>query len=270
MKANNLTISMPGGCNKNCPYCISNMTYPVKEQRIRFLSNLEKAAQLARRIGISHILITGKGEPTLQAHALDRIFEVFHDFPIEIQTNGKTFFNSHTFKIMKRNVDVVAISIDDPLDFNMFDFSDSVDPIPFIVRYTIVYNKLFKNYSLTDLVSECNRRGVSQLTIRNMTIPDRVIDTPVSMNTVEWIAHNSHREGYNQIRSQLATLIKDEQAKFIRKLPFGPSLYDIHGVGYTHMNYCVESENGEDIRSLIYQADGHLYSTWDSRGSIIF
>ena len=57
----------------------------------------------------------------------------------------------------------------------------------------------------------------------------------------------------------------------IRKLPFGATVFDINGVSFTYFDYCVqESSNDETIRSLIYQEDGHLYTSWNSKASIIF
>jgi hypothetical protein len=46
---------------------------------------------------------------------------------------------------------------------------------------------------------------------------------------------------------------------------------DVGGIAVTFFEYCVQDSNGEDdIRSLIYNQDGHLYTTWNSPASMIF
>ena len=57
----------------------------------------------------------------------------------------------------------------------------------------------------------------------------------------------------------------------IRVLPFGAEVYDIGGIAVTWLDECVQERNNtNDIRSLIYQEDGHMYSSWDSLASILF
>ena len=59
--------------------------------------------------------------------------------------------------------------------------------------------------------------------------------------------------------------------RVIRKLPYGATIYDIGGIAVTWFDYCIQDAHGvDDIRSLIFQEDGHLYTAWDSPASILF
>jgi hypothetical protein len=49
----------------------------------------------------------------------------------------------------------------------------------------------------------------------------------------------------------------------IMRLPYGATLYMVEGVSCTHFDYCIQdSNNDNDIRSLIFHEDGHLSTSW--------
>jgi hypothetical protein len=57
----------------------------------------------------------------------------------------------------------------------------------------------------------------------------------------------------------------------VRRLPFGATIYDVEGISFTHFDYCVQDSNSDDeIRSLIYMEDGHMYTSWTYQSSKIF
>jgi hypothetical protein len=60
--------------------------------------------------------------------------------------------------------------------------------------------------------------------------------------------------------------------KPLRVLPeTGIEVYDIMGMSVCFSDYCIQQENRmEDIRSLIFHQDGHVYTSWDSPASILF
>lgn len=270
MKANNLTISIPGKCNFNCPYCVSNMTYGVQENERRFVENLHKTKRLAERMGVSHILITGKGEPFDSEHYLEQVLDVFYgDFPIEVQTHHHNFTATGKYFLLKK-IDVLAISVDNPNLLSMEkdvwrSLSNDV-----LVRLTIILSKRFKDYRLPWFINKCHDLKINQLTIRQPTVPKRIREDEISLKTAQWIEDNADDNMYYLLGDQLDQMKGTGEAAFIRDLMFGATVWDINGVGFTSMQYCVESQNGEVMRSLIYQADGHLYTTWDHPGSIIF
>ncbi len=269
MKANNLTISIPGGCQKNCPYCVSNMTFGVKENLYLFKENLPRIKKLAGRIGVTHILITGKGEPFDNPELLREVCSMFyHDYPIEIQTQFRDF-DANQLKIFAYT-DVLAMSVDHPDQLNDVGWWQELTAHNFIVRLSIILSNRFKELNLKWFIDKCKELGIRQLTIRLPTVPKNRMDTPLSNKTTRWIKNNVWKHLYERILGEVDELANEGLITHIRDLQFGADVWDIDGISFTSMRYCIESNNGETIRSLIFQADGHLYTTWDSPGSILW
>ncbi len=110
--------------------------------------------------------------------------------------------------------------------------------------------------------------GVHQLSFRHVVIPKNAVDTQRSREAQKWIKEHKCTELYHMVKCLIEY---DNTKKEIRKLPFGTTVYDIDGISVTYFDECVQSKhNIDDIRSLIYQEDGHLYTTWDSTASILF
>lgn len=244
------------------------MTYPVKENEKLFLSNLRRVRKLAERTGITHVLVTSKGEPMDNLEMIEKVYDEFAgDFPMEIQIHI-TRFNNFLFSTISDH-DIVSLSVDHPEQLD--DYWVHNDDYWGLTRMAVILNKEFDGLKLGWFLEQCRKAKFDQLTIRQPTIPKRVVDTPRSIKTQEWIRDNSWPLLYEEnIVKELHRMIDEGKAVKIRDLLFGASVYDIDGIGFTHMEYCVESQNGEVMRSLIYQADGHLYTTWDHKGSIIF
>ena len=72
------------GCDARCPYCVSKMTpsqgVGVEEQEPNW-RNFEIANRYARDNGVSTILITGKGEPTLYPDQVSAFLEHLAPWP---------------------------------------------------------------------------------------------------------------------------------------------------------------------------------------------
>ena len=82
-----------------------------------------------------------------------------------------------------------------------------------------------------------------------------------------WIASNSNDEQYKKMMWE----VKEIGHHVVRKLPYGAVVYDIDGIAVTGFDYCVQDQNNnEDIRSLIFMEDGHVYTSWNSKASILF
>lgn len=269
MRANNLTISIPTPpCTKGCRFCVSNMTYPVKENLTLFKHNLRRVRKLAERTGVTHILLTSKGEPMDNLKMVEVVYNEFAgDFPMEIQIHSSRFTEFVNSDIS--DFDIVSLSVEDPAD--MEEIMLWRDEYWGLKRMAVILNKAFDGYKLGWFLEECKRMKVDQLTIRQPTVPKNIIDTARAVKTAAWIHENSWPLLYeDNIVKELNRMIETGEARKIRDLLFGAVVYDINGIGFTHMEYCVESQNGEVMRSLIYQTDGHLYTTWDHKGSIIF
>lgn len=274
MKANNLTVSInTPECAKNCFFCISKMTGEVTYDQELFWKNLPKARRLAQSSGVINVLITGKGEPLDNLDDLFEVISFFHEshFSVELQTNGIKLVNQPELVYLLQNegLNVLAISVVDPYDLSWIRVALlQAEQLGLVTRVTIVLNDSWGNTSFDDILEYCKTNKVSQLTVRIPTIPAKCVDTEESKEVQEWIV-NQNPEIQNSILTQMYA--KTQNSDLIRILPFGPSVYDVQDIAVTTMFHCIqESNDHEDIRSLIYQADGHLYTAWDKKSSILF
>lgn len=277
MKANNLTISVPNkGCNKNCKYCISKITGDMETDELRFVSNMKKVKHVAEQCGVTSILITGKGEPFLSMENIDSVRFHFPNYPIEVQTNGIALKNDNilhkALNILK--IDVFAFSFDSPNDFESFvDVFDYINDSNRVIRVTMNVTNALEECSLTYLIEKCKTYGVRQFSLRDINYPKN-FNPKIGHKERKWIDENNNRDIYGYLNDQIYEYShKGIFLKYpiIRKLPFGATIFDVDGISFTYFDYCVqESANDDEIRSLIYQEDGHLYTSWNSKASIIF
>jgi hypothetical protein len=87
--------------------------------------------------------------------------------------------------------------------------------------------------------------------------------------TAKWINENVDPEQYVRLFDEMKAACT-LHGRFLRQLHFGPSVYAYRGVSVSYSDYCIQDSNvGEDIRSLIFLEDGHLYTSWNSTASAI-
>ncbi len=281
MKANNLTISIPyRGCDKDCPYCVSKMTGPTKSDESTYLLKLHKVRKFAENCGVTNVLITGKGEPFLNKDALTTVIHEFKDFPLEIQTNGiylnKNYKHLYYKEISLLSVDVFAFSLDSTNTFGDYkDLFESIAKFGSIIRVTMNVSKNIEGETFDSLINKCLEHNIQQFSLRKLTVPK---ESSSSFEEYEkarkWILENATGQLYDKFIQEFSLLRLDTSpsgAHPIRDLPFGATIYDYKGVAVTFFDYCIQEFNhSDDIRSLIYQEDGHLYTSWNSKASILF
>ena len=117
-----------------------------------------------------------------------------------------------------------------------------------------------------DFIDLCRAGSVDQLMLRQIVVPNYV---EADSATAKWINENVDPEQYDRLFNEM----KDActvRGRFLRQLHFGPGVYDYKGVSVSYSDYCIQDSNeGEDIRSLIFLEDGHLYTSWNSTASAI-
>lgn len=278
MKANNLTISIPQPkegprCDKNCPYCISLMTPSVKFDYDLFFNNLEKAKYVAKICSVSSILLTGKGEPCLNYHLLLQTAMKFSDFPMELQTNGLWLLEHKDAVKELRSVglDTLAFSVDNLWNVNeLFFVSKVANDLGMTVRVCLnLTNKITPKIKFVELIASMKGFLIDQLLLRQLTIPDKALETKESEKTKKWIQDNVNFSTYQRLYSEMQEIVDEKD--LIRILPHGAMVYDIDNMAVSFSDYCIqEYNNTEDIRSLIYLEDGHLYTSWDKISSRLF
>jgi len=280
MIAHNLAVCIPPEredgtiCDKGCPYCISRMTGYDKYNRSRWEQVVKKVLTLSRMAGVTNVMMTGKGEPLLNYFGLVKAIQMFSDFPVELQTNG-IWLNENPpamKELSKVGLDVVAVSIDSMEDFKRFaKLYEATKANNRMLRICI--NVLSSKYLSPDIkviLDESIRVKADQLLFRRVTIPKMMADTSEAEKTREWIVNNVDFEMYEVLHSEFKRLIS-EQNDLVRRMPHGALVYDYENkLSVSFSDYCVqESNNTEDIRSLILLTDGHVYTSWDKKSSIL-
>lgn len=274
MRAQNLAISVPttkvGICDKNCEYCVSRMTGYMEPNRALMQKNLPKVKELAHVGQATSVLLTGKGEPTMSRTDLHWLLDEFKHLPTELQTNGLRLSKDVVYLIdlAHAGLNTLAVSID---SLNMFTdyremFKKSKD-LGMITRVTLnVTNKIPSDVRFDTLVELCRMNYIDQLMLRNVVVPSNVPRT----KEARWIEKNVDPEVYFRLQNELKRTCEKE-GMMIRRLNFGSVVYEYQRVSVTYSDYCVQDDNdGKDIRSLIFMEDGHCYTSWNSKASILF
>lgn len=272
MKANNLSISIQNyGCQKNCPYCVSKMTGSIDHDLKLFKKNLVKARTFSLLSNVSSISITSKGEPLLYVPGIDDVLEWFVDFPVELQTNGLFFLKNMSLinYLSDKGIDVFAFSLDKICDFEKLQpVFKRVKLLNKIIRVTLNVTNMLPDSDeepFWSYVAFCRQSGVDQLSLRRITEANHT-----DLNDIHyWIRENVTKFSlYDELIEQFK---ESPYSRKIRTLSYGAELYDIDGLSFTYFDYCIQDEsNSENIRSLIYMEDGHMYTSWNSKASRIF
>jgi len=269
MKATNLSIVIPyKGCDKNCPYCISKMTgYEEVISDTNYLSKLNKARKIAEMAEVTSISLTGKGEPLLNIEYIEKIGEVFKDFPIEVQTNGIKLlqYGSHFIsRLYNCNIDTIAISIDSFKSVREFEYVVKfIKSFGMTTRFTLNLLPDIYNRAVIEVLDECSAMRIDQLSFREVTIPNNevFINSKMGRETSNWIKSNIDRKLSKSFIKELNSVLKD--TILLRELPYGAKLHIYKNMMITYFEYCIQDKSSEDdIRSLIYYEDGHMSTTW--------
>jgi len=273
MRAQNLTISVPPGkmlCDKKCPYCVSRMTGYVKTNIQLMFRNVTKVKTLAQNAQVTGVLLTGKGEPTLNRPDLMWLLRSFNHYPIELQTNGINLSVDFQYleDLAATGLNVLAISIDHLSQFeSYYELFTRSKELGMLTRATVnVTSMIPRETTFDDLIDISRESNVDQLMLRQIVIPNYV---DMDSATAKWINSNVDHKHYLQLHSEMEAACRG-CGRFLRRLHFGPAVYEYNGVSVSYSDYCIQDFNeGEDIRSLIFLEDGHLYTSWNSMASAI-
>jgi len=272
MRANNLTIAIPySGCDKNCPYCVSQMTGIELPHPFLMGRNVEKVKTVARASDVTSVLLTGKGEPCMNMEQLLFYIREFGEWPVELQTNGIEIYRSEPYVEMfaDAGLDVIAFSLDKLSQIRRYKkVFHRVHMFNMTVRVALNITTMIPTETTFDsILQTCIKCGVDQLLLRNVSVPT---GTPTSGQT-EWIRNNVQATQYIYLTEEVLKKVHDTNAPLLVRNNWGMVVWDIDGVSVTYNDYCIQDSNrGTDIRSLIFLDDGHLYTSWRSKASRLF
>lgn len=289
MRINTFTIlAGSAACNARCPYCISRMTprYGIgfNEPKVNW-RNFKKACRFAQVSGVTTILITGKGEPTLYPKQITKFLRYIKpfDFPlIELQTNGILFwteskkYERYLREWYKLGLTMIAISIvhykvkknkkiftPKSEYVNLDELINNLHKLGFSVRLSCM---LIKGY--IDNIDEVRRMaeyarnlGIEQLSFRKLAKPLEPEEKEVSEYTIR---HSLTEKNLDKITSFLS-----EKGKKLMTLPHEAIIYDLNGQNICLTNALTIEPEKDDLRQIIFFPDGHLRFDWQFRGAIL-
>jgi molybdenum cofactor biosynthesis enzyme MoaA len=258
-----------------------------KEPQVNW-RNFRKACTLAQMKGVTTILITGKGEPTLFPDQITSYLNTMENwdmrFPfIELQTNGRLIANDEYDQHLSRWYDLglstVALSVvhwEEERNQEIYQFAGghydlralteklhNIRTHGFSVRLTLM---MLRGYidnpdRLIELVCFCKAVGIEQLTIRSISHPD----DPQDNEAYDFVAEKGLApEALGEIKGFL-----EDNGKRLRTLPHGATVYDFDGQNVCLANCLTIEPEGDDLRQLIFFPDGHLRHDWQYKGAVL-
>ncbi|KKT83514.1 MAG: hypothetical protein UW80_C0012G0005 [Microgenomates group bacterium GW2011_GWC1_44_9] len=279
MKIQTFTVvSGNAACNAACPFCVSKMT-GIKtlgfKPTIVNWHNFDKACRIAQLNGITTVLLTGKGEPTLFPDQLTDYFKHLqkYDFPIlELQTNAILFdeqeerYDKYLRDWYELGLSIISISIVhyDP-ELNRQNYTpakktypdlgkviEKLHQIGYSVRFSVI---LIKDHIDTPkeakkMVEMANKWGVEQVSLRPVAAPEESESEKYKEDTVNMMLTPKKIAAINNWLEKNGRLL----------------------LSYGHV--CLTDAlsikpNTDDIRQMIFFPDGHIRFDWQYKGAII-
>lgn len=297
------TFSIVAGteaCDADCPFCVSKMTGfdilpPTKTINT---INFAKAVQFAVRGDCSTCLITGKGEPMLYPDQIEMYLQLLNQmknpFPfIEIQTNGLKFMRNIANKDERKffnmanqltrwrslGLNTIAVSAVDTIaennakiyhpsykDFDLGRMLCWLNDLGFTTRLCIIMlNGIVSTpKDIERIIQFCKNHKVAQLTVR----PTRKSKNGIDKKAVEFVdKHTLSEKDEIEIKKYV-----EENGTLLMNLMQGnhkAGVYDLNGQNICVSDCLTIEPNYDEIRTLIFYADGRLYYDWSYEGARI-
>lgn len=286
------TLSILAGseaCNARCPYCISKMTPPLgmqlSEPEVNW-RNFKIACRLAQQCGVTVVMLTGKGEPTLFPEQITRYLQALEEYPfplIELQSNGVLLLDrqkeyaQHLRDWYALGMTTIAISVAHYLSEKNREIylphRKSYIDLPlliqtlhshkFSVRLTSILadGYIDNRESLQAFIAFAKEHRVEQLTFRPVNHPK----SSRNPEAYDWASrHHLKPEQLADIQTYL-----ESNGRLLMTLVHGAQVYDVDGQNVCLTDSLTIDPRSEDLRQLIFFPDGHLRYDWQYPGAIL-
>ncbi len=294
MNIQSLSVCVPAKrCINDCKFCCSKMHTADYEDYFTdvvsysgYSDDMRKRLEYARDNGCNTCMLTGNNEPQQNKDFL-RVFSEVNKtlrkpfYNIEMQTSG-AFITPEYLDFFKNSVGVTTIAIsiacldDDAANREMIQTKDASLALEGLCREIKKRNMnlrlclnmndsmlLHNEYTPETIVRLCGNLGADQITFRALWSAES--DTAQS----RWIAENVTATTLDFIEELKADVRKN--GKYLDTLEYGASRYDYHSFSVVVDEDSMSQKKNENaVKYLILRPDGHLYSKWDSKASLIF
>lgn len=294
MNIQSVSVCVPAKkCINDCKFCCSKM-HPADYEDFfsdvrnysSFSEDMRKRLEYARDNGCNTCMLTGNNEPQ-QNKAFLRVFaeinktlrSPFHN--IEMQTTG-AFIDPEFLDFFKFSVGVTTIAIsvscldDDAENRDMIQTSDPALNLKALcseikkrnlnLRICLNMNDhilVHHPYTPATIIDLCTELGADQITFRALWSPDDATEQG------EWISRN-----VTALTTDFIAELKQDikaKGKYLDTLEYGADRYDYFGFSVViDEDSMAQGENKTAVKYLILRPNGHLYSKWDSKASLIF
>jgi len=280
-------------CNASCFFCVSKMTTDsdkVKELSDKTIDvdwrNFHKASQLAKSGGVSTVLITGKGEPTMYPKEITDYLTNLekYDFPlIELQTNG-TLFQHQLYEkndYLKQwydhglnTVSISVVSLDSEQNRQVYfpnkkeypSLEKTIEILHdegFLIRLAVVglKNHIDTPEKIDNLINYSKLYGVEQIKWSPVTKAVNSVDPIINKKIME-----------NEIPEEQILAIQnyvEEKGTPLMDLIHGARVYDLHGQNICISNCLTMDVDNDELRQLIFFSNGEVRYDWQYPGAII-
>lgn len=273
-------------CNAHCPYCVAKMTprqgVVLKLSRINW-RNFIIGCRFVRENGVSTVLLTGKGEPTLFPEQISAFLNRLQGFPfIELQTNGIQLFQNKGkyrhyledwYKIGLTTIAISVVHYDNARNRENFQpkgrYMDLVGLIKYLHKFgfsvrlscIMLRGGIDRVEEVKKLADFAKKNKVEQLTV----VPVRAPEKSASQKVKKWVeAHQLSTDEQVRIKCFLGV-----EGKKLLPLAHGATVYDLHGQNVCLSDCLTENPSTEEVRQLIFFPDGHLRYDWQYPGAIL-
>ncbi len=275
-------IAGSAACNARCPFCVSRMTPPqgmslkLPEPNWR---NFAKACGLAQQAGVTTVLITGKGEPTLFPDQVSAYLASLapYRFPfIELQTNGIAIADGRIddgtltdwYRLGLSTVIISVTGIDAQINRDVYlPYREAyIDLAALITRlHGIGFSVRLGCVALAQGVSTPERLQdlLAFARARPVTTPDP--GTVQDMSVFEWT--RDHAVPAHAWKALVAWV--EANGNRLLQLAHGAVVFDVGGQNLCLSNCLTIRPDEEELRQLIFFPDGHLRYDWQYAGAIL-
>ncbi len=299
MNIQSLSIVVPtkNKCVNNCKFCVSrthtntysdrvskclkttdNSNVLIDRDSIEYVDYFNRL-QFARDNGCNVVILTGTGEPT-QNFPFLRFFSIVNSElttpfkSIEIQSTGVLLDDEKLLLLRKLGITTISLSISNIFDnernlniigvhkklrFELVDVIKIVKKYDFNLRLSLNLVNDYDKYTVETVLDKCKELGADQVTFR------KLYKSETNNEIDKWIDENTSELFLNKITSYVI-----KKGKYLGKLPFGASIYDIDEMSVVIDSDCMNEEIKDTFKYLILRENGKLYSKWETKASLLF
>lgn len=284
MNIQSLSIVVPTGeCWNNCAYCVSRMHHEDYGKSILCHNEIPQSylnrIKFVRDEGCNSMILTGTAEPQQNLSFIYKLLQENQSLPkpfynISIQTTASHLNEKDIINLINAGVTTFAISLSSFSEGRHWEITNTP-----ISGRTIYFNDLFKIikenganiracFNLTDEFTEylpevffqwCELHKIDQATFRK-------IYADGNNEKAKWVHNHEYpEEKFNKIVEYVRST-----GTAVSRLPYGFIQYDVNGISTVIDDNCMDKNNIEDMKYMILRLNGHLYSKWDLKGSLVF